>query len=79
MRNGLLGLLEKSELYGQVMKAMLESIDEHSEYYTPEEAQSFRENISGTVYGIGITFDMVEEGVNVVSVIQDTPGSEGQR
>ena len=77
MRNGLLGLLEKNpELYGQVMKAMLESIDEHSEYYTPEEAQSFRENISGTVYGIGITFDMVEEGVNVVSVIQDTPASE---
>ena len=50
MRNGLLGLLEKNpELYGQVMKAMLESIDEHSEYYTPEEAQYFRENISGTV------------------------------
>lgn len=76
MRSGLLNLLEKNpELYGQVMQAMLESIDEYSEYYPPEEAQTFRENISGTVIGIGITFDMVEEGVNVVSVIRDTPAS----
>lgn len=73
-RQGLLKILENNpELYGDVMRAMLESIDEHSEYYSPEEAEGFISNISGTVVGIGITFDMKPEGVNVVSVIRDTP------
>lgn len=73
-RQSLLGVLEENpELYSEVMRKMLESIDKYSEYYSPEEAEAFVNNISGTVVGIGITFDMKPEGVNVVSVIRDTP------
>lgn len=75
-REGLLKVVENNpELYGEVMKTVLESIDENSEYYNPEETKGFLENISGEIYGIGITFDMCAEGVNVVSVIPDTPAA----
>ncbi|MDO5310286.1 MAG: S41 family peptidase [Clostridia bacterium] len=77
-REGLLKAVENNpELYGEVMKTILESIDENSEYYNPEETKVFLENISGEIYGIGITFDMCADGVNVVSVIPDTPAARG--
>lgn len=67
---------ENPELYETVLKTMLESIDEHSEYYTPEETKALIENISGTVVGIGITFQMCPEGVAVQSVISGTPAEK---
>lgn len=67
---------EHPELYEEIMKIALESVDEHSEYYNPEEAQSFREDISGTIVGIGVTFEMGENGANVMSVIPDTPAEK---
>lgn len=77
-REGLLKAVENNpELYDEVMKTILESIDENSEYYNSEETKVFLENISGEIYGIGITFDMCADGVNVVSVIPDTPAARG--
>lgn len=61
------------EIYESVLKGMLESIDEHSEYYNPEEAKLLKESISGTIIGIGITFQMCPDGVEVQSVIDGTP------
>ena len=73
-KDALLKAVEQNpELYESVMKTMLESIDEHSEYYTPEEATAMKERISGTIVGIGITFQMNSDGVDVQSVIGGTP------
>lgn len=77
-KEGLLYLIEKNpELYEEAMHGILESIDEHSEYYNPFETQLLAENITGTVTGIGITFQMCDEGVDVRSVIADTPAARG--
>ncbi len=76
-KNGLLGVLEEHpELYESVMKNVLESIDEHSEYYNREEALLLKEQITGTIVGIGITFQMCADGVDVRSVIPDTPAAK---
>lgn len=77
-KEGLLYLIEKNpELYEEALHGILESIDEHSEYYNPSETQMLAENITGTVTGIGITFQMCDEGVDVRSVIADTPAARG--
>ena len=45
-REGLLKAVENNpELYDEVMKTILESIDENSEYYNSEETKVFLENI----------------------------------
>ncbi len=76
-KNGLLGVLEEHpELYESVMKNVLESIDGHSEYYNSEEALLLKEQVTGTIVGIGITFQMCADGVDVRSVIPDTPASK---
>ncbi len=76
-KTGLLEIVKKyPEMYEPVMKALLESIDEHSEYYDAEEAQLLMENITGEIVGIGITFQMASDGVEVVSVVRDTPAQK---
>ena len=77
-KEGLLYLIEKHpELYEEALHGVLESIDEHSEYYNEEETKLLKENITGTITGIGITFQMCDEGVNVMSVIAETPAANG--
>lgn len=75
-KEGLLSAIEKyPEIYEDVMEAILTSVDEHSEYYNSEETALLMEQVTGTVVGIGITFRMHTDGVEVVSVIPDTPAS----
>lgn len=69
-------LLETNpELYHEALKGMLASIDEHSEYYTAEEAKVLYQNLSGEITtGIGVTIEFTEKyGAVVTSVIPGTP------
>ncbi len=66
-------LQENPNLYHKILKGMLESIDEHSEYYTAEEAVSLNESVTGEVTGIGVTLDFSGGVALVTSVIPDTP------
>lgn len=50
--------------------------DPHTEFWTPEEALSFNQSVSGNYEGIGIGFQVCEFGAMVVSVYMDTPASE---
>ncbi len=66
---------ENPDLYHTVLKAMLESVDEHSEYYTAEETEVLWQSVSGEITtGIGVTIEFTEKyGAVVASVIPDTP------
>ncbi len=66
---------DNPELYHVVLKAMLESVDEYSEYYTAEEAEALWKNLDGEITtGIGVTIEFTEKyGAVVASVIPDTP------
>lgn len=69
------GLIEENpQLYEKCLKLMLESIDEHSEYYNPEEAKEITQAVTGEISGIGITIDFNNGSrATVASVIPDTP------
>ena len=69
-------LEEDPEAYETALKGMLESIDEHSEYYTPEEGKELMENISGSISGIGVTIDFMDGNARIASVIPDTPAEK---
>ena len=67
-------LEENPEIYTTVLKAMLESIDRYSEYYTAEEAESLMTSVTGEIVGIGVTIDFSNGNAAVIaSVIPDTP------
>ena len=65
---------ENPDLYEEALKGMLESLDDYSEYYTPEEGKDLITNITGAIIGIGVTIDFSNsEGARIASVIPDTP------
>ena len=57
------------------LKGMLESLDDpHSNYFTPEEMESFKEDIQGKYPGVGMVIQKkADEPLVVVSPIEDTP------
>ena len=76
-REGLLNAIkEHPEIYESVMNGILSSIDEHSEYYNSSDTVLLQNYVTGTIVGIGVTFQMCEDGVDVVSVIPDTPAEK---
>lgn len=65
---------ENPDSYTLILKGMLESIDQYSEYYTPEESEDLMISVSGEIVGIGVTIDFSDPNTaRIASVIPDTP------
>jgi len=62
---------EDPELATKLIKAGFSSLDEYSEYYTPEEYELFKKNLNRIVYGIGVVIQFVDGYVTVMSVVDD--------
>lgn len=50
--------------------------DQHSSYWTPQEATDFNESVDGNYVGIGIGYRMVKQGALVSKVYDNSPASE---
>lgn len=65
--------INPSNLVDQTIIAMLENLDPHSSYITADELQAMSEPLQGNFEGIGIEFNIVEDTIRVVNVIQGGP------
>lgn len=65
--------VSNDELIDGALKGMLQSLDPHSSYLTPEEFSDMRETTSGEFSGIGVEISTENGKVTVVSPIDDTP------
>ena len=64
----------EAELIEAAIDGMVGALDAHSQYYTPDQFQSFRAGLSGNFGGLGIEVTMGEDGlVRVVTPIDNTP------
>ncbi len=63
---------EKEAIYGAI-KGMLEELDPHSSFMTPEEFSSFRQSTSGSFGGLGITITMKNDLLTIMNALEDTP------
>lgn len=62
---------------GKSIEEMITALDDpYSSYFTKEEYDSFINSIDNKFCGIGIYLDMVEEGVKVLSTIENSPAME---
>jgi carboxyl-terminal processing protease len=52
--------------------------DPYSSYLTSEEYSEFQNSINNTFSGIGVTIEMVSDGVKVVSVMDNSPALEAE-
>ncbi|MFV0359825.1 S41 family peptidase [Tropicimonas sp.] len=68
--------VDEKELIESAINGMLTSLDPHSSYLVPEDADDMREQTRGSFAGLGIEVTQEEGFVKVVSPMDDTPAYE---
>ena len=65
--------ISKKELIDNSIKGMIEQLDPHSAYLTPEDFKEMQVDTAGKFSGIGIEISQEQGRILVVSPIEDTP------
>ncbi|MDQ2863026.1 MAG: S41 family peptidase, partial [Bacteroidota bacterium] len=58
------------------IQSMLARLDPHSVLLPPQELQSVNEDLEGQFYGIGIEFNIFNDTINVLNVLQNSPSDK---
>jgi carboxyl-terminal processing protease len=58
------------------IRGMLEKLDPHSVYMTPEETRRANEPLQGNFEGVGIQFQVIRDTVHIISTITGGPSEE---
>ena len=66
---------DSSEMVNGAVRGMLNTLDPHSSYMTPEEMNEFQQEASGSFTGVGMELSSRDSVLTVVSPIEDTPAS----
>jgi len=64
----------RKELIDNSIKGMIEELDPHSTYLTPDDYKDMQEQTSGKFSGIGVEISMEQGRLTIVAPIEDTPG-----
>ncbi|MBI3500475.1 MAG: S41 family peptidase [Bacteroidetes bacterium] len=65
--------VKKNDLVEKAIVSMLQNLDPHSVYLTPQEVKEMREPLEGNFEGIGIEFNIIKDTIRVISVIAGGP------
>src|SRR5690606_29265365 len=55
------------------IRGMLEELDPHSIYISPEEIKEVQEGIKGSFGGVGIWFEILDDTARVISTVPEGP------
>lgn len=64
----------EEELMEGAYNGVFEILDKHSNYFSPEEYESFNIDSSGTFGGIGVSVGVRNNNITIIAPIEDTPG-----
>ncbi len=65
--------VNEDKLVEAAIRSMLEELDPHSAYSNPEETKELNEPLAGNFSGIGITFNMNQDTLYVISTVAGGP------
>ena len=68
--------VDEKKIVEQAIRGMLEELDPHSTYLTPEENDKSNETLMGSFEGIGVQFNMLEDTLFIVQPIPDGPSEK---
>ncbi|MDR0454244.1 MAG: S41 family peptidase [Deferribacteraceae bacterium] len=75
IKNNYVDNISDGALIQGAVKGMLQGLDPHSSYLSPEQYKTFLTDIRGEFGGLGMTIGMRGEAVTVISPIEDTPAA----
>lgn len=65
--------VDDGKLVDDAIRGMLEQLDPHSSYSTPEETRELNEPLQGNFSGVGITFNMSSDTLYVIQTVSGGP------
>ncbi len=68
--------INKKSLVEKAIVSMLQNLDPHSVYLTPQEVKEMREPLEGNFEGIGIEFNIIKDTIRVISAIAGGPSEQ---
>jgi len=68
--------INKDKLAEDAIIAMLQKLDPHSDYMTPDEVKDLNEPLQGNFEGIGIQFNMLTDTLYIVQVVPGSPSEK---
>ncbi len=68
--------VNEPQLVEEAIRGMLEELDPHSTYSTPEEVKKMNEPLQGNFEGIGIQFNMAEDTLFVIQPVSGGPSEK---
>ncbi|PKL86384.1 MAG: hypothetical protein CVV22_02640 [Ignavibacteriae bacterium HGW-Ignavibacteriae-1] len=66
---------ETSILVDAAIRGILKELDPHSYYFTKEEMKDIEARRSGNFFGVGITFTIINDTINILNVMKQGPAS----
>ncbi|MDR0505268.1 MAG: S41 family peptidase [Dysgonamonadaceae bacterium] len=68
--------INKNKLAEDAIVSLLEKLDPHSNYMTPEEMKEMNESLQGNFDGIGVQFNMLTDTLYIVQVVPGGPSEK---
>ncbi len=68
--------VDEDKLVEDAIKGMLEKLDPHSAYSTPEEVKRMNEPLQGNFEGIGVQFNIVEDTLFIIQPVSGGPSEK---
>jgi carboxyl-terminal processing protease len=68
--------ISMDSLADTAIQAILSKLDPHTLYIPAEELQEVNDDLAGKFYGIGVEFNILDDTINVTSVLKDGPGDK---
>jgi carboxyl-terminal processing protease len=68
--------IESQKLTDTAIEAILSKLDPHSVYIPAKELEQVNEEIKGSFYGIGIQFNMIEDSLNIIQIVENGPAEK---
>lgn len=68
--------VDENKLVEDAIKGMLEKLDPHSTYSTPQEVKRMKESLQGNFEGIGVQFNMVEDTLLIIQPVSGGPSEK---
>lgn len=68
--------VDEKKLVEDAIRGMLEKLDPHSSYSTPEEVKEMNEPLQGNFDGIGVQFNMVDDTLLVIQPVSKGPSEK---
>ncbi len=68
--------VDRSKLTSKAVKSIIEELDPHTSYISPEDFNAVNDPLLGSFHGIGVQFNVLEDTIAIVSVIPGGPSEK---